>query len=494
MRSARGGVLVATCVSALIVNATFAGVSVLLPAVSADVGVPVAGLHWAVTGYALAAAAMIVTARLLGDVFGQRRVYLLGLAIFMISSAWLGLTGAGWGMIAGRVVQGAAGAAILACGIGLLAAASPAARQVRRLTWWGGAAAAGLAVGPLAAGALVEVAGWHGVFWIVAGLTGAVLLLARGTIDASPRQPRTPGLDIAGSVLVAAILVPFVLGVTKGRSWGWLSSGTLLCVAATSAAICAFVLVERRAKAPLVEPRLLGNRVLVGATLALMIGVGTVNALVYLVALYLQDPAGPGLAPLAAGLVTLSATASLAAVAPLVTRMAVRTGAREVIAIGSVIAVSGLVMLGFAQTTWRPAAFLPPLVAVGAGAGLVTGAAVLAAAGAVPAGRSRAASSISNLARNLGVSTTVAAATAVYAAVPAASITAGTAPGVSLTLGVSRGAGLLAAFAAGGVWLAMIVTAGRHRPPSPRPADDAATAASAVHTVPLEGLDDFHPR
>jgi MFS family permease len=118
------GVLVATCVSTLIVNANTSAVSILLPAISDDTGMGVDTLQWAVTGYSLVGAAVIVTSGSLGDVFGRKRVFQFGLLLFIASCVLIALSSSGGAVIAGRAVQGAAGATILACGLSLLTVAN----------------------------------------------------------------------------------------------------------------------------------------------------------------------------------------------------------------------------------------------------------------------------------------------------------------------------------------------------------------------------------
>ncbi|MFI0961221.1 MFS transporter [Streptomyces sp. NPDC021080] len=158
-RSAPMAVLIATCVSTLVVNANTSAVSILLPAISADTGTSLETLQWAVTGYSLVGAAVIVTSGALGDVFGRRLVFLGGLALFIASCVLIALSGSGGGVIAGRAIQGAAGATILACGMSLLSVSSSGEGQVRAVTLWGGASAVGAAAGPLLGGVLVDGTG-----------------------------------------------------------------------------------------------------------------------------------------------------------------------------------------------------------------------------------------------------------------------------------------------------------------------------------------------
>src|SRR6476620_11999552 len=125
------GVLIATCLSTLVVNANTSAVSILLPAISEDTGTSVNTLQWAVTGYSLVGAATIVTSGSLGDVFGRKRIFQLGLLLFVASCVLIALSDSGGAVIAGRMLQGASGATILACGISLLTVATPEEGKLR---------------------------------------------------------------------------------------------------------------------------------------------------------------------------------------------------------------------------------------------------------------------------------------------------------------------------------------------------------------------------
>jgi len=317
--SAGAGVLLAACVSALVVNANTSAVTILLPAISEDVNAPISQLQWAVTGYMLVGAAVIVTSGALGDVLGRRRVFLAGLALFVVSCVLIALSRSGAGVIGGRMVQGAAGSTILACGMSLLSVASSGAAQMRAITMWGAASAAGAAVGPLVGGLLVGATGWQGLFWIDAAIAAALipLTLTRVAESRDPKRPRS--IDVGGTVLIAVVLVPLVLALSEGASWGWMSPATLSCLVISVLGAGGFAAVERRVRAPIVDLRLLRNGILVGATLAILLVAGAINALMYVLSLYFQDPAVFGMSALEAGLATLPAAAAMIAVTPLIT-------------------------------------------------------------------------------------------------------------------------------------------------------------------------------
>src|SRR3954470_11577777 len=199
-RPAGSGVLAAACVSALVVNANTSAVTILLPSISKDVGAPVAELQWAVTGYSLVGAAVIVTSGALGDVLGRRKVFLGGLALFIGSCVLIALSTSAAGIVGGRMIQGAAGATILACGMSLLSVASSGSGQLKAITLWGAASAAGGALGPLVGGVLVETTGWQGLFWIDAVIAAACIPITLAKVEESRDPNRSQSIDYAGTL------------------------------------------------------------------------------------------------------------------------------------------------------------------------------------------------------------------------------------------------------------------------------------------------------
>jgi MFS family permease len=186
----------------------------------------------------------------------------------------------------------------------LLSVAASGAGQLKAITLWGAASAGGGALGPLLGGVLVDTTGWQGLFWIDAAIAAACVPLTLRTVAESrdPDKPRS--IDYLGSVLVALTLGPVVLALSEGNDWGWASAATLGCLGVALASGIAFVRVESRVTAPLVDLHLLRNRVLVGATLAILIVAGTINGLMYVLSLYFQDPSALGMSALQAGLAT----------------------------------------------------------------------------------------------------------------------------------------------------------------------------------------------
>ena len=476
------GILAAACVSTLVVNANTSAVTILLPSISEDVNAPVAELQWAVTGYSLVGAAVIVTSGALGDVLGRRKVFLTGLALFIASCALIALSSSGAGVIAGRMIQGAAGATILACGMSLLSVAASGPAQMKAITLWGAASAAGGALGPLVGGLLVESTGWEGLFWIDAGIAAACIPLTLATVQESRDPTRSHSIDYAGTVLIAFVLAPVVLALSKGNDWGWTSGATIGCVVVSVVSGFLFVHVERTVTAPIVDLKLLRNRVLVGATLAILIVAGTINGLMYLLSLYFQNPAGLEMSAFEAGLATLPAAAGMIAITPFITPLAVRIGAGVAVVVGFGLGAAAFVVLALVDGSWTYAAFVGPLVALAVGLGIANGPASSGSTAAVPEDQVGQASGISNMARYVGAAVAVAAVAMVNNAVVNTQREAGESAGEALASGLSAASIVMASWCAAGV--ALVVFLRRHRPKRPEAVDLAAAAAATAHTIP----------
>jgi MFS family permease len=382
------------------------------------------------------------------------------------------------------MIQGAAGSTILACGMSLLSVAASGAAQMRAITIWGAASAAGAAAGPLIGGLLVDLTGWQGLFWIDAGIAAACIPLTLAKVEESRDPNRSKSIDFAGTVLIAVILVPLVLALSEGGDWGWTSFATLVCFPISIVGCILFVVVERRVPAPLVDLALLRNQILVGATLAILIVAGAINALMYILSLYFQDPAAFGMSALRAGVATLPAAAAMIAITPFITPLAVRIGTRLAIVAGFGLAAIGFAALAFVESSWTYAAFVLPLIALSAGLGLANGPASSASTAAVPSDQVGQASGISNMARYIGGSLAVAAIASVYNAVTENHLKDGASRADALAAGLSRASLALAICSGAGIALALLMA--RHQQRRPQAVDRAAAAAASSHTIPTQ--------
>jgi MFS family permease len=234
---------------------------------------------------------------------------------------------------------------------------------------------------------------------------------------------------------------------------------------------------------PLVDLALLRNQVLVGATLAILIVAGAINALMYILSLYLQDPATFGLSALETGVATLPAAAAMIVVTPFITPLAARIGTRFAIVAGFGLAAAGFGVLAFVQASWTYAALVVPLVVLSAGLGLANGPASSASTAAVPQDQVGQASGISNMARYIGGSVFVALVATIFNSVTVERLDAGASTSDALATGLARSALLLAVFCGLGIALSLLMA--RHYQARPRAIDRAAAAAATTHTLPV---------
>ena len=412
-----GGVLAATCISTLVVNANTSAVSILLPAISEDTGTSVETLQWAVTGYSLVGAAVIVTSGSLGDVFGRKRVFQLGLLLFVVSCVLIALAGSGGMVIAGRVIQGAAGATILACGLSLLSVANEGDAQLRAVSLWGAAAAVGAAAGPLLGGVLVDITGWQGLFWIDAAVAVLCMLLTAATVSESRDPDRPRSIDYAGTVLIALTLTPLILGVSKSGDWGWFSAGHPGLLRDLG-----------RGRVRVHRGREAGRRTAAGPRAAAQPRPGGLDGrdphrcghdqrADVPAQPVLPEPRRPGLQPAPGGPGDAAGDGRAGGRGPAGAAAGERFGGRQTIGAGFALTTAGFVVVGFVDASWAYAAFLLPLVAIAVGMGMSNGPASSAATASVPENQVGGASGVSNMARYVGAAVATALAATIYGTV-----------------------------------------------------------------------------
>ena len=308
-----------------------------LPVLHAEFGASVEELQWFMNAYTLAFASTILMAVALGDRFGRRTLFLIGIIVFTLSSALAALATDPGQLIAARALQGFGAAAILPLSLTLLAGNVPLARRPLAIGIWGGVAGLGVATGPLIGGAVIEGWAWQAIFWInvpVGVVSVALALIALpNSFGAKLRA------DIVGLVLSGLGLLGLVYGIVRGNDAGWDSTEVLGALIAGGVLLVAFVLWEWRAKAPLLPLRLFRDR---SFTVANVVGLGfSFGAFgsVFILIQFLQVVQGSS--PLEAAWQTSPWTLAPMVVAPLAGFVAPRVGTRTLI-------VAGLTFLGVA--------------------------------------------------------------------------------------------------------------------------------------------------
>lgn len=383
----RRTLLVTMCAGYFLVLLDVTVVNVALPRLGADLHVHGAALSWAVTGYAVPFAALLLAAGTAGDRYGHRRIVLAGLVLFGIGSLACALSPGLAALVASRAVQGVGAALLLPGTLAEVTTAFPGPERARAIGVWAAIGGAALPAGPVLGGLLVTAAGWRAVFWInlpvvlVAHLV-ALRVLPRAGGDRSRRG------DPLGTALGALGLALLVFGAGQALWWVALAAVPVFAV---------FLVTERRldrgGRQPVFPVGLLADRRFALPNLGALVMNGTCQGMLFLLALLLQDVQGR--TPLGGGLAALPVFLPLAAVPPLAGRLVARFDAIRVAAVAFVLVAAGLVVLANGPLT-------PALLVWGIGLGLLTPAIVTAAVTAVPADRAGLASAVNNTARQAG--------------------------------------------------------------------------------------------
>jgi EmrB/QacA subfamily drug resistance transporter len=321
-------------------------VTTALPVIRAHLHAGLAGLEWTVNAYTLTFAVLLLTGAALGDRFGRRRMFLVGLVIFTGASAAAALSPTvGW-LVTARAVQGAGGALIMPLSLTLLSAAVAPARRNQALGVWGAIGGVAVAAGPLVGGAVTSGWSWESIFWINVPVGIVLLGLARWRLAEStgPRQP----LDVGGVALATAGLLGVVLGLVRANSHGWTSAGVLASFAVGAIGLIGFVAWETRSSHPMLPLRLFRNRSFAAVNvMALFMSFGMFGSIFFL-SQFLQVV--QHYSPLGAGLRVLPWTGMPMLVAPVAAALAQRFGGRPVLAAGLALQAGGLGWLALVST------------------------------------------------------------------------------------------------------------------------------------------------
>ncbi|MFF7367163.1 MFS transporter [Streptomyces tricolor] len=406
---------------------TYTAPMVTLPDTATALHTPLSAQAWLLNGAPLGLAALLLVAGSLADDYGRRRIFLAGTLGLGLTTALAAFTTSTWQFTLARIAQGAASAALLASGLGLIVHAFPSPRGRLHATGvWGAFVSGGIAVGPLLAGALPS---WRAGYLVLGA--AALVVAALGTRAlAESRAPRGGRPDALGALAFGLALVALVAALTLGRD-GWLRAPVGLLLAAAVVLIAAFVAVERRTRTPMIDLGLLRHaRFLASSAGGLFTGLAVIGLFSFLPALLQQTL---GLSPLAtAGLFLLWSGLSFA-VALQVKHLAGRIAPRTQLALGFALhTIAVVTMLGaLGSGSWTR--LLPGLVLGGLGSGLLNGALPLLAVESVPPERAAMGSGAQQTFRYVG-----------------------SCAGVALTIAVATSAGGLAR----GADLALLVSAG----------------------------------
>jgi EmrB/QacA subfamily drug resistance transporter len=374
-------------------------VTVALPSIREDLGATLESLEWTINAYTLAFAVMLIPGAALGDRFGRRRVFLLGLGLFTAASAAAGLAPDTGSLIAARAIQGVGGAIVSPLTLTLLADAFPAERRGAALGIWSGISGMGVALGPLVGGAVVEGISWHWIFWINVPIGLALLPAAAAVLRES--RGAAPRMDLPGLGLVGTGLFALVFGLVRGQGEGWTSPLIVAALALGAVLLAGFVAWELRAEAPMVPMRLFRRRTYaVTNAVSFFMYFGTFGA-IFLLTQLVQEVMG--FSPLQAGVRMLVWTGATTVTAPVAGVLAERYGPRAFMAAGLALQAGALAWI--AAVTGPATAFaslVVPFAMAGVGMALVFAPSASALLSVVTPAQAGQASGTNNAIREVG--------------------------------------------------------------------------------------------
>jgi EmrB/QacA subfamily drug resistance transporter len=325
-------------------------VTTAIPVIRRDLHAGLSGLEWTVNAYTLVFAVLLLTGAALGDRFGRRLVFSIGIGIFTVASAAAALAPTIGALDAARALQGLGGAIVLPLTLTILSAGVPENRRGVFLGAWGGISGLAVAFGPLVGGAVVSGISWHWIFWLNVPLGLVLMPLALLRLD----ETKGPfgRVDLPGLGLVSAGLFGIVWGLVRGNSVGWGSTEIVGALVAGALLVAAFVAWELRAKHPMLPMRFFRNRTFALANVASMLMSFGMFGSIFLLAQFFQTV--QGYSPLGSGLRILPWTAMPMIVAPIAGALSDRIPAHRIIGTGLALQAAGLAWIAAVSTPTTP--------------------------------------------------------------------------------------------------------------------------------------------
>jgi EmrB/QacA subfamily drug resistance transporter len=361
-------VLVGTCLGLFILMLDSTVVALALPTIQRELHASADNVQWVLNGYLLVISVLVVTAGRLGDIYGRRAVFLIGMALFAAGSALAAVADDDAVLVAARAVQGIGGAAMLSLSLAIVSHAFPEEQQGQALGIWAAVSALALAVGPLVGGVLIDV-DWRLIFWINLPICAAGIGITRWAAHESRDETSPPKLDYPGLATLTPGLLAVVFALVRADNWGWGSAKTLLLLAAGVLLLAAFWAIEHRVDSPIVDFSLFRNRPYLGASAAAFALVGAYWAVIFYQPQYLQKVLDHG--PAAAGVLVLPITAPMVFISPFCGPLIKRFGPRALMTAGMVCGAVGLALLTQVDASSSYGALLPGYLLFGIALGLV---------------------------------------------------------------------------------------------------------------------------
>jgi EmrB/QacA subfamily drug resistance transporter len=434
-------------------------VNVALPSMQTAFGFSTQTLQWVVSMYSLTFGGFLLLSGRAGDLFGRRRLYMIGLALFSLASLAGGLAPSGSWFIVARAIQGFGATLIAPTALALITTLFPEGPERNRaIGIVGSITSLGYATGALLGGLLVAGPGWRWVMFVNVPVGIATFVLAPLFIEKdTARQTSQQHINIVGAILVTGGLIALVYMLAGGAGFGWLSWQTISLFVLTLVVFVAFVLIESRSPAPLVRLGLFRLRTLTGGDLVSLLYGATFVSLMFVLTLYLQLVLG--YSAINTGLAFLPMAVAIMVISTLISRFVARVGVKPLVVGGGVVTILGLLLLSGQMTSQSSfAALLPGMLITAIGGGLVFPCLIIAGTAGVSANEQGLASGLVNTSQQVGGSVGLAIATTIATTRTASLMQSGTALGkVALVGGFQAALFACLGFALIAVLVALVV-------------------------------------
>ena len=374
-------------------------VTTALPVIRRDLHATLQGLEWTVNAYTLTFAVLLLTGAALGDRFGRRLLFTIGIGLFTAASAAAALAPSIGALDAARAIQGIGGAIVTPLTLTILSAAVPAEKRGLALGAWGGIGGLAVAIGPLVGGAVVQGLSWQWIFWLNVPLGLLLMPLAWRNLSESHGSARQ--LDLPGLGLASAGLFGVVWGLVRANSLGWTSAEIVAALAGGAALVALFVLWELRTETPMLPMRFFRNRTFALTNVSSLFMYFGMFGSIFLLAQFFQTV--QGYSPLQAGLRILPWTAMPIFVAPIAGALSDRIGGHRLMGVGLALQAIGLGWIAAISSPTMPySAIVAPFFISGIGMALFFAPVANVVLGAVRPEEEGQASGANNAIRELG--------------------------------------------------------------------------------------------
>jgi EmrB/QacA subfamily drug resistance transporter len=396
----RWWILVAVSLATLMTYLDNNVINVAIPTIQRNLHLSIAGLEWVVSSYILVFASLLLAGGRMADMFGRRRLFMIGLSVFTLSSLAAGLAGSGGELIAARVVQGLGAALLVPTTLAIIMTTFDNARErTAAIGVWTAITAMGLAFGPLIGGFISQHLHWGWIFFINVPIGVVTAVIAVPTIMESRDESAARRLDLPGLVSSALSLFALIYALIEGNDKGWTSAPIVAAFTVAVVAGAAFILIESRTQYPMVALTLFRSRVFAGGTTVMMLWSFGILGIYFFTSIYLQTILG--FSPTKAGLAFVPMAFALAAAAALAPGVAARISANRAVALGMAVMTAGLYLVARLGGGATFAGLMPGFIMFGAGAGLMNVPLTNSVLHSMPPERSGVASALLNASREL---------------------------------------------------------------------------------------------